>query len=205
MKKLILILVSFGFLISCQDYQRDKQQQAINEKLKSELESGARNDTIFLGIRFGMTERELLNYLHKLKKENKVYSNSSDNYEYKFDFGENSFPSQGLATFSADYYNDKLYKFSISVTSDDIISSAHLIQLKLFSLYISKYGVCLQKKSLINDSNDYVWINGNRMIELVVGLNDARIYYTDLIADKNKKILDLEQERENKELIKSDI
>ncbi len=206
MKQILLILIVIGILTSCQS-QRDKQQQAIDNRIDNELATGLRNDTIFLGLRFGMTEKETSAHLNKLVSEKKIYLNTSSAYEYEFDFGENSMLSKGQATFSADYFNDKLFKLSISVkSSDDLISDAEYIQVKLMEIYASKYGyTCLTKKSILDDSDIYIWINGNRMIKLVAGINDARIFYIDLIAEQEKEEFDDNETIEKKETIKNDI
>ena len=206
MKKTLLLLIFIGTLISCQDYQRDKQQQAIDHRIEKELARGERNDTIFLGLRFGMTENEILRHFKKLTRENKLSLNESNTYEYEFDFGENSMPSKGKATFSTDYFNNKLFKLSISVKSEDLVSNAQLIQLSLVKIYASKYGYSyLERKSLSGNTSYYIWIDGNRMIEIVAGINDARIFYTDLIVEQAKEKFDDKETIEKTKAIKDDI
>ena len=206
MKKTLLILFLIGTLISCQNFQKETQQQLMYKHIELELASGVRNDTIFLGFWFGMTENEFLSHLKKLKRENKLNLNALNNYEYEFDFGENSIPSKGRATFGVDYFNNKLFKFTIFVTSDDLISNAELIQLKLVNIYGSKYGHSYYKqKSILDDSDTYIWIDGNRKITLLVGIDEARIFYIDLIAEKAKEKQDDKETIEKRETIISDI
>lgn len=81
-----------------------------------------------------------------------------------------------------------------------------MTQLQLVKLFNSKYGSYDQtEKSILKTTDNYYWINGNRQIKVVCGFNDARIFYTDLLAEKefesNKK---LEQEDDLKKT-KSDL
>ncbi len=206
MKCSLFILIFIVFLIGCKEYQKENQQKVIDEKIESELASLIRNDTIFLGLRFGMSKSEFNSQLKKLLKEDKIYFNEANNYEYEFSFGDDELSIKGLATFGAEYFNDKLYKFSISVKPDGLISNPELIQLRLVLMYGSKYGHSyLKMKSLINDNDNYIWIDGNRMIELIEGFDDARIFYTDLIAEREKKEFENKKSIEKIKTIKEDI
>jgi len=204
MKKLLLITI-ISSLLSCQDYQRKKHQQIIDEKIKKELSSDIRNDTIFLGLTFGMTEKEVNNKLQSLKKEGKIYSNDNNYYEYEFSLENNA---KGKATFNTDYFENKLYELTVIVKSDDLIygSSTLLLKLMLRMIYSRKYGYDdLEKESILGNSEDYIWINGNRMIEMNSGINNVIIFYTDLIAKNKKEAQMKEQEIKDEKTIINDI
>jgi len=207
MKKLLLIIIIISSLLSCQDYQRRKHQQTIDEKIEKELSLGIRNDTIFLGLTFGMTEKEFNNKLQSLKKEGKIYLNDNNYYEYEFSLENNA---KGEATFNTDYFENKLYELAVIVKSDDLIfgTSTLLLKLNLRMIYSSKYGYgsCLEKESILdNNSKDYIWINGNRMIEMNSGINSVIIFYTDLMAKNKKEAQMKEQEIEDEKTIIDDI
>lgn len=207
MKQLPLLFIFIISLTNCQDYQREKQQKAIDERIASELESGVKKNDIFLGLTFGMPEEQVLYKLRMLVSEGKLIYNTSNDYYYEFDFGENSLPPKAQAVFSAEFYEDKLYKLSISVKSNNLVSIPELILHELWEVYVAKYGYTfLTQKSFIDeDYDDYIWIDGNRMIKLILGIDDVRIFYTDLTI-KNLKELSLENETSIKiESIKNDI
>ena len=185
MKQLLFSLFFVIFLYSCQDLKNERQEKAIENKISSELAKEERNDTIFLDFYFGMTETELEAHLKKLKRQGKIYLNEKNSYEYLFDFGESGFPKQGKGTFSAEYYNDLLYKFYISVKTDDGVAYNDLLQMKFPIIFMSKYGNPLERENYMSEIvPEYIWVNGNRMIEITQGIDDVRIIYTDLIAEK---------------------
>jgi hypothetical protein len=95
------------------------------------------------------------------------------------------------AVFSPEFYNDKLYKLTVSVKSLKN-RPPKLIQLRLVILFVEKYGSSDHKeKSILGDYDNYYWVDGNRQIEITLNIDDALIYYTDLIAEK-----DIKQEKE---------
>lgn len=82
-----------------------KYNEAYNEAAKSPMIV----DTIFLGLRFGMTEKEVNSYLKEMKKKGKISINGLGKYEYILTTKDASIKS----SLNADYFKGKLYKFSI--------------------------------------------------------------------------------------------
>jgi len=204
MKTLIFTLLIVT-LFSCQD-QKLKQEKALDLRINQELSSNVKNDTIFLGICFGMTKKQLDSYMNNLVKNKKLHINESNYFEYKFDFGNNPTFLDNKATFSADYFKNKLYELKISIKADNPNASPTLILLKLVNIFASKYGYTyLKREAMFEDCDDYIWVNGNRMIELKRGLNDAKIIYTDIPIDREKRKFEIENIKQKTKSIKNDI
>ena len=194
MKQYIISLVILFFLASCQEHKSEKQ--TIEDLINTELTKNIKNDTIFLGLRFGMGGEDVHNYFRDLVSQGKLQllpheylSDKGKIYTYKFDFGNEALLLQNvLATFKSYYIKDKLYKFRLSVESEKG-SSLQALKLKLKEEYILKYGQnYIKRENIYNNREGYVWINGNTMIEISEGLNNnIVIIYTDLIAVKENE------------------
>lgn len=66
------------FLLYLQSSRKKEAEKEITfeKKIEKELESGIRNDTIFLGYSFGMTEKEFSKKTDELRQEKKLFINS---------------------------------------------------------------------------------------------------------------------------------
>ncbi|PLX13806.1 MAG: hypothetical protein C0597_11015 [Marinilabiliales bacterium] len=196
MKKYILSLAVLFFLASCQEHKSRKQEQSSENHIQTELSKDIKNNTIFLGLRFGMGGEEVHNYFKDLVSQEKLQlipheyiSDKGKIYIYKFDFGEDALSLQNvLATFKTYYLSDKLYKLRISVESDND-STLPPLKSKLKEVYVSKYGQkYVTRENIYNNSQGYVWMDGNTMIEINEGLNkNILIIYTDLVALKDNE------------------
>lgn len=196
MKQYILSLAILFLLASCQEQKSEKQEQTIEDHINTELTKNIKNETIFLGLRFGMGGEEVQNYFRELVSQGKLqllplkyFSDKGKIYIYKFDFGDETLFLQNVqATFKSYYIKDKLYKLRISVESEKD-SSLQTLKSKLKETYFLKYGQnYIIRENIYNYSEGYVWINGNMMIEISEGLNsNILIIYTDLITIKEKE------------------
>lgn len=100
-------------------------------------------DTIFLGLRFGMTQKEVDDHLRKMQDNRKLKTDGFGRYQYVFFLNENTTLTSSL---SADFYNDKLYKFMLNIDGcylgNNLISfdGQHLSN-KAKSLFVAKYKI----------------------------------------------------------------
>lgn len=195
MKHIILSLSVVFIFISCQE-QKSREKQTVEDHIKTELSRNIENETIFLGLKFGMEGEEVYNYFKNLVNQDKLLllpheylSDKGKIYMYTFDFGDEDTTLQNVTgTFKAYYLADKLYKLRISVESEN---EDHIqnVKSKLKEEYILKYGEnYITRESIFNNTEVYVWVDGNTMIEISRGLsNNVLIIYTDLVAIKNNK------------------
>jgi len=198
-KKITFIVLTLILVFGCNQAEKYEKELeiAFEKKIESELNSGIRNDTIFLGYTLGMNKKEFSKKTNELRKEKKLYVNNESTLAYKMTIDDNAFGKDLEATFSPEYYNEKLFKLGVSVKPTKY-SSPELTQLQLVRLFNDKYGLYDHfEKSILETTNNYYWIDGNRQIEVVCGFNDARIFYTDLLAEKESDTnKELEQEKE---------
>ena len=199
MKKLLVISCCL-LLIACSEQK--SRWKIIEEKEKQELNSGIKNDTIFLDFAFGMTEDQVNKKLSQLLESGKI-SAPNKSYEYKFTF---DYPKEAIATFRTEYFNGKLYEFTLKIDADDQ-TEAEIIQLKLVSLYMQKYGSPIKVPSVLNETeSDYLFINGNRQIEICYPLyGTVFIDYTDLTIKNEKQFQDEKQNLQKQDSVKRDI
>lgn len=207
MRKITIILLTAIIFSNCENFKRNREKNKLDKYKRTELNKNIRNDTIFLNLVFGMTQVEVRNHLDNLEKEKKLQINRNGNYYYTFNFGENEILKFGKAIFKPEYYDNKLYKLSIGVDSDNIISSPELMKLQLAGLYMKKYGFNYFKiKSSITDKDSFIWIDGNREIKIVEAIyEDARIFYTDLIMEKKAEKEKVIKAEINEQKINQDI
>lgn len=206
--RLLYVLVIFVALVSCDQYKREQAEKRYYEARKSELSKNVRNDTIFLGYYFGMTEREFVDYTLNLKKEGKIYLNLDDIITYEMEIPDYS-KSVVYCTYQPKYFKDKLYKLSISA-KDRYTGFSKLTQLQIVSIYSQKYGTDYHIiPGYIEDSEDFIFLNGNLEVEITQGYDDIRIIYTDNLVEMDALKYELEQDdferKKLKDSLKNDI
>lgn len=193
MKKFLFLLITVFILCSCtyiDNYykQRDRAEdiKELNNRIAKELISGKINDTIFLGITFGLNKVELNKKLSKLKNEGKLYMNEKNEYEYEFkNLGT---VRVAKATFEGEFYKNKLYKFKIIAkpkTNFEVEENGVFLQLDLSDIFEKKYGKSSWIHGINEESDQLVWINENRMIEITTDKINAFIVYTNLKCKKD--------------------
>ncbi len=196
MKKLILSIAIVAFLFACQGPTKETKDQTIEDQINTELSKNIKNETIFLGLSFGMKCEEVFTYFNDLVNKNKLQlvpheyiSDKGKIYIYNFEFDDQDSLLQNVTgTFKSYYIQDKLYKLRVSVESEND-SSLQLLKSKLKDVYISEYGErYIKKENIYNNSDAYEWIIGNMMIEITEGLsNNVLIVYTNLITIKENE------------------
>ena len=93
----------------------NEQIDRYNQLYKEAVDSKERNDTIFMGFRFGMSEKEYNAHLKKLSKEGKAKKDILGYYEIPIK------DSHGLsykAEPHPEYYKGKLCRLSLKISSD---------------------------------------------------------------------------------------
>ena len=196
MKQIVISLVMLLILTNCQENKTVRQEKTVEDHINIELAKNIKNETIFLGLKFGMGGEEVHNYFKDLVNHKKLLllpheylSDKGKIYIYPFEFGnENPALQNVLGTFKIYYIKDKLYKLRISAESEKD-TPVNLLKSKFKEVYIQKYGEnYITRESIYNNSEVYVWINGNTMIEISEGLsNNILIIYSDLIALKDSQ------------------
>jgi len=205
-RKLILIFALIVIVCSCEEKIIKSDIEIITEKENAEVATGLKNDTIILGFYFGMTESQVLEKFLDLSISKKVYLNNETQFQYDFFF---NYPKKATASFASEYFQEKLYKMTLILVSEEVSTAMKLLQLKLIELFNDKYGFFfIKKESLLrirNDDFDVIWINGNRKIEIIEGYSDVRIVYTNIIDEREFKRVSEEKEKLKIEEVIKDI
>ncbi len=195
MKKIIFLIIILSACVASKD-----RYDLIAEKQNEQLKIGIIKDTTILNFRFGMTEDEVNKHFTELLNNKSISIGDDNEYELIFPFDVIT----AKAHFTTDYFNDSLYSITLKMEGNDS-SEAELIQLKMSSLLMKKYGNPLIVKSLLNENeNDYIFIVGNQQIEVVYPfMNMTMVNYIDFRMEKRKLDSDSKQrENNNKEIIK---
>ena len=122
--KTLVFAACLSVLWSC----ASSTEKSVEEKLKLAIEQAEQSDEIetdlFLGFKFGMSDKEVDNYLKQLVKEGKVYLN--DTREYQYDYNNKSGITYYI-NFAPLYHDDKLYEITYPIKSSLIPSSGDYI------------------------------------------------------------------------------
>jgi hypothetical protein len=211
MKKLLLILLCVPLIFSCGE--KEDKVLKLEEKIAYELSQEIEVNDLFLNFEFGDTEKEVNKKLRELVKKDKISIDNIGRYSYEF----NNPIKKGIATFSFDYYQDKLYKLSLTVDpknrydmdfslKEDINTDVSLVFFKIMELYCEKFGTPLRTDNVIFKEeiaySNLHWVKGNRLIEISVFV-DVTIDYIDLNIqslvenENNKQKIDLKENMKN--------
>jgi len=182
----ILMIIISGFIISgCSP--RSKYERRLNH----ELASGVRYDSLFMGLYFGMPEKEF--YLHCWKLNHKGLikqgeSNTTAEYEMK---DELKYPA--LMDFYPKFMKGKIFEMPVSFKYkgwapwNKTLSSDNL-EKKVLKWYEKVYGKGFIKVKHPERGIAYVKLNGNRRITIFKE-NELRVwaFFTDMSVTKDWK------------------
>jgi len=107
----------FLLLMSCNGSSNKvvKTEETLEKAISNSQQSKIIENKIFLGFRFGMTEKQVISHLDSLVSSKKVYRNEEGAYQYDF------ITDSGLilkTTFNADYHKGELYKMVYLMRGD---------------------------------------------------------------------------------------
>lgn len=162
---LILLILISGFIIGCSPRAR------YDKKLKHELARGVRYDSLFLGLYFGMPEKEFYIHCWKLNQKGKIKqgeSNTTAQYKLK---NELKYPAS--MDFYPKFMAGKIFEIPVSFKYDgwapwNKTLSSNNLQLELLKWYEKVYGRGFIKVQHPTHGTAYVKIDGNRRITIFV-------------------------------------
>jgi len=209
MRILYFVLVLTGFICGCDSLDNkpkiySQNGETIEEVIKNEIASGVRKDTIFIGLSFGLTQKEYRKKLKDLKKSKKLYEDETNGNVITYDLvGDHG---TRKCIFKAEFYQDSLYQLIVGVKPQQY-ERVRSLTLMLQSFFMKKYSLPTEIKQmlLIPDCREYTWIKGNRKIKIICGYQDSRIVYEDLIRSGKKDLETSEQNRKKAKESNEDI
>ncbi len=169
-------------------YSCNSDNSKYDKMVKNELSSGVHKDSLFMGIKFGMTQKEFYTYCWAMNKKGLFVDGANSmtvlyklNNELKYPASMNFFPA---------FQHDKVYKMRAMFGYDAFApwnkrlyaDSLQLDVLSLFKKWYKGTDFITMKDSL--KGTIYVKVDGNRRI--IIGKYDeahVKVDYTDLLAN----------------------
>ena len=186
MNKFLISILIFITIISC-------QTNPYLELEKKELSSGVRYDSLFLGVKFGMTSKEFYAHCWDLNRK-KLITQGPSNNSVRYYLPTESIGQKIEMLFYPVFDNDIVYEVNTTfsytgwapwnkeTSSDYLIDEVREI---LSEWYNSKF---YEIKNPKNNSTLYTTVSGNRRIVITkVSEREVRARYTDLIIEKKIK------------------
>lgn len=174
MKNIYAIALCLFALNSCKQEQETVYQEQVRIQ-KAELGSGVVIDTIFLGLRFGMTEQEFEDHCYKLKQQGKI-EQEGKMYFYRLAGTLEEYQ----CFFAPEYFEGKLYKVLVVANPK---KSAGLALTKFVEMAIVKYNaemVINKEMREYSGCKSYNLFKGNLEINIYCNIHgEAIMSYTD--------------------------
>ena len=179
---LLMILISCIIISGCTS--RSKYERRLNH----ELTSGVKYDSLFLGLYFGMQEKEFYMHCWKLNQKGLIKQGETNTTaEYKL---KNELKYPALIDFYPKFIDSKIFEMPVSFKYEGWapwnkkLSSASL-QKELLKWYKKVYGHGFIKVKHPTHGTAYVKIDGNRRITIFIQ-NDLYVWavFTDLSVKK---------------------
>jgi hypothetical protein len=184
MKFSSIIVIALLFCIGC----NSKSEYIKMEE--RELSKGIRHDSLFLGLKLGMTSKEFYSKCWELNKKGLV-TDGSGNTAVLYKLNDLKYP--GYINFYPEFYNDRIYSMPATFQYDGwapwnrqlFSDSLHLDVVRLMEKW---YGKGFVKITHSKKGDAYAKVDGNRRISIVK--KDERlvnVVFTDLFVEKNLK------------------
>ena len=186
MNKFLISILIFITIISC-------QTNPYLELEKKELSSGVRYDSLFLGVKFGMTSKEFYAHCWDLNRK-KLITQGPSNNSVRYYLPTESIGQKIEMLFYPVFDNDIVYEVNTTfsytgwapwnkeTSSDYLIDEVREI---LLEWYDSKF---YEIKNPKTNSTLYTTVSGNRRIVITkVSEREVRARYTDLTIEKKIK------------------
>lgn len=135
--KNVLILILMILVTSCSINNPSKEAVTNPDTYEIAYEKASTSkqsiDTIFMGLRFGMSQKQVSSYMKNMLHDGKIRINDLGQYEYIFKTRN----ADISATLAANYFNGKLYEFIVNLDTYYING----VPLNTMSMDVISYGV----------------------------------------------------------------
>lgn len=135
--KNVLILILMILVTSCSINNPSKEAVTNPDTYETAYEKASTSkqsiDTIFMGLRFGMSQKQVSSYMKKMLHDGKIRINDLGQYEYVFKTRK----ADISATLGANYFKGKLYEFIVNLDAYYING----VPLNKMSMDVISYGV----------------------------------------------------------------
>ena len=190
----IKISIFLWFLAATQSSCGDADLRTYKKLVKKELATGKRVDSLFFGIRFGMTSKEFYAHCWELNKKG-LLTDGLNNMAALYKLDHNELKHNGSMNFYPEFYQNRIVKMPVTFQYDAWAPWNK----NLFADSLKEDVVNLYKKWYPNGNpfiklddekrgTIYIKVDGNRRIT-IGRYNDlqVKVDYTNLLVDEEKK------------------
>lgn len=190
MKKVILKLIIFLIMLSSALISGCTPREKYEKKLKRELASGVRYDSLFMGLYLGMTQKNF--YLHCWELNRKgLIRQGPDNRTVEYQL-RNELKYPATMNFYPSFVEGKIAEMPVKFTYSgwapwNMKLSSDSLQTNVLKWYEKEYGNHFIKVDHPKRGSAYVKINGNRRIT-IFRENDINVWaiFSDMSVMKEK-------------------
>lgn len=160
-------------------------------RLKSELESGVRQDSLFLGLRFGMTQLDFYTTCWKLNRQGLIKQGSGNtSVEYKL---EDQLDHPVTINFYPKFYQEKIHEMPVQFVYNGWTPwneelSSEKLQLDVLEWFNDVYGKHYIEVEHPRHGTAYIKLDGNRRIT-IFREDDSHVWavFTDMSINEDKQ------------------
>lgn len=175
----VIIGIVSVFTFSCQsEYHR---------KVEQELASGARKDSLFLGISFNMDEKAFFGHCWNLNKQG-LLKQGPENMTIEYKLEELNYPAKMY--FYPEFYKGRICEMPVTFQYEGWAPwnkklSADSLKLDVLELFKNWYGDDFMKIDHPQNGSAYVKVDGNRRIS-IFNYDDIKVnvLFTDLLLEE---------------------
>lgn len=185
--KVIWLFVGISLWMGCQEKTGYKLYESLKKK---ELAKGQRVDSLFLGIRLGMSSKQFYGYCWEMNKKG-LFTDGESNTAVLYQLNKHELNYSASMNFYPEFHQDKIYKMGVSfqydawapwnshLSSDSLYADVVKLYKKWYSIGNPFIEISDKEKGTI-----YVKVDGNRRIT-IGKYNEfyVKVDYTDLLVE----------------------
>ena len=172
----------------------DADLRAYKKLVKKETESGKRVDSLFFGIRFGMTSKEFYAHCWELNKKG-ILTDGLNNMAVLYKLNRNELKHEASMNFYPEFYENKIYKMPVTFQyvswapwNKNLFADS--LKEEVLQLYKKWYpgGNEFLKMDDEEKGTIYIKVDGNRRITIGRYIDlQVKVDYTDLSVKEKEK------------------
>jgi hypothetical protein len=187
-------IIFFSVLLITLSACGDADLRAYKKLVKQETESGKRVDSLFFGIRFGMTSKEFYAHCWELNKKG-IFTDGLNNMAVLYKLNHSELKHEASMNFYPEFYENKIYKMPVTFQyvswapwNKNLFADS--LKDEVLQLYKKWYpgGNDFLKMDDEEKGTIYIKVDGNRRIT-IGRYNDlqVKVDYTDLSVKQKEK------------------
>ncbi len=163
---LSLLFIGIVMMTACEE------KSEYHRLITSELATGERHDSLFLGIEFGMRSKQFFTYCWEQHKAG-VLNNSSTNMDVRYEL--TAFHPKLAVDFYPSFYNDQIWKVPMSFYFDDYsewnkdlgADTLAYYSMKVVNEWFDEEFIEIKRETILGDKIYKIAAKGNRKIVIL--------------------------------------